>query len=490
MTALRTFLAALPSIPGLGVLGAVLGWVGLRALPLGVQVGLGGYVLLTVIAAATAPRPEWALIAAELHAALVLGLIGLGTRWQDEHGRALGWGLLALLGIAVAYTLATGAGRLTHPVFAATSIGLGGALAVAVAAFGGVGRVWAPVLAVSGLGAVLWSGSRGAAFALLLGLALGAAVRGRRWLLIVPVLGVVGLLLAATLGGGTVLSRLSTTQVGGRDILWSNARTVIEAHPVGGVGRWLLGSELQPLDPCRWWGELEQRGVRCQDVAGTFKPQVMSHNAALQTLGETGAIGTFAEYLLLGALAWAAWRTRRPLLIAGVAMPLGMGLADTPLLLPGPFAGVLLYVFGGAALVSAPPWTRADTGRAALLGGALLGLTLLPPLALWRTVDTRPVTVAVTSVGEDRSKRYQDIRFTLTAPPGPYQLDALACVTTCTHLRTITVQAGQPSLMQVLPPVYPVEIRLRLLAPGGVQARVLGRWAWSGQHVPPRTLGP
>lgn len=475
MTLRALWLALLPNLPGLPVLGVI--WLrALRRLTPTVQRLLGGYVIVTLAAALFTPTPVLAVLAALGHGLLVMGLIAVGTRLTSlTSWYPLAWGLAVLLVISAAYTVSLGAVRLTHPVYAATSVGLGAAIGVTIAVFLPGTWLWRLPMGLTSVAALLWSGSRGAALALVLGLALGAAVHGRRWLLLIPMLGAALLLGAAALGGPA--ARLLNPGEGGRDVLWSNARTVIQDHPVGGVGRWLLGSELQPFQTCYWWAELETRGVRCRDLLGTAKPQVMAHNAALQTLGETGVIGALAEYLLLATFLLAAWRAREPLLISPIVMPVVMGLTDTPLLLPGPFAGALLYVVGGAALVRNPVQRVREFVWAGLLGVAILALTLLPPLAFWRTADGRLFEVRVISVGPDKSQRYYDFRFDVIAPPGPYRMDVLACQKTCIVARVLEFQGGQrDALLQIGLPDTPVELRLRVLNDQGVQARVLGRW--------------
>lgn len=417
---------------------------------------LGGQVSVVV-------WPAWAL--------MVAGLIGLGSRLTDPLAwRPLAWGLAVMLGTAGVWTLAQGGVRLAHPIWAATGVGLGGAMLTLLCAHlpGRVPlRVAGGVLGVAG---VVASGSRGALLALIVAALITSGLRSARRAAVTAGVTVALLVALVTVGG-----RWVTPSDSGRELLWSNARAVIAEHPAAGVGRWQLGTLIWPDKKCLWWGLLEEQDVRCVEYLGNAQPQVMAHNAALHELGEAGVIGASVTYLLLGVAGVLLWRSRRAAPLGVLTCVTVMGLTDVPMLLPGPFAAGVTWLIVGSALTAGV--TRRDVLTGAVVGAAALGVTLLPPLLLASRPDTRAITAQPISAALDPSRRYHDLRFNLIAPAGEYRLDLLACRETCSELRIITAQGGQRNvLMQVAPPTFPVTLRLRVLNDEGRTPRELAEW--------------
>lgn len=458
----NVWLALLPVLPPLALLG-VLGLARLRQFPRPVLWMVGAYGLSQVMAALLAPQPGLALLLGLWRGALLVGLLALGGTLGDPRAlRHLRLGLLVVYVTALVNGFALQGWaltqlRLTHPYYTPVSLALAGALGLWLALDRHPGERWCAgwawrlPLGSLGLLSALLSGSRGPLGVALLG-ALLLAARGRRQLL--GVAGAAALLVALSLSGvlqGTALQRLGSLDATGRDLIWNDTLSVAHAHPLGGVGSYLLGERIAPPgQPCVWFEALEVRGIPCPAaVARLDHMWLIAHNGFLQALAETGLIGTAGLFLLLGALLAAALASGQPLAITVVLGLLLADLTDNVTLVPGPVFSEVFWLVGGWALARrATSWPAA-----ALWGGGALALTAFP---LWATLaPVSPQGFQLSGLVAPRTWRADEpyaAAALFDVPPGSYRAQLRACQDTCVTVATrpFTVSAEVPADWQWL----------------------------------------
>lgn len=484
----RWALALLPVFPPL----VLLGWLGvsrIRLLPRWVLLLVCGYVATQLLSSLWAPQPGLALLGAGLRSALIVGLLGLGSALSRLGGMAalkdMRWGLIVVYLTALLNGLALQGWdltqlRLSHPYYTPISLGLVGALGVWIALSplrrtadasqddgrSEPGRLinrswvfkyesWRLPLAGLGLLTTLLSGSRGPLGILLL----GAAWMLSRHLSLLKTSAVLGgiLLVTFTAGrfaDGTVLQRLLSVDVTGRDLIWDDTLSVIRAFPLSGVGSYLTGPRIAPPGlPCVWFEALEVRGVSCPAVIEQLNGVwLISHNGLVQQFAESGIFGVAGLYLLLGAIVAAAVRSRSALAQAIVLGSLVGDLTDNVLLLPGPPAAVTFWLVGGwllagrlepasAELMDAPE-PRVSWTSAALWGTGILIVTAFP---LWARIlpsgTSVPGTPGISGLINPPVWRSDEpyaaaARFVL--PPGEYRAQLRGCEQTCVTIKTVS----------------------------------------------------
>ncbi|WP_425386913.1 O-antigen ligase family protein [Deinococcus aquatilis] len=256
---------------------------------------------------------------------------------------------------------------------------------------------------------------------------------------------------------GTALQRLGTLDLTGRDLVWNDAFSVIQAFPWSGTGSLLLGPRLAPPGgSCTWFEALEVRGIGCpallQQVNNTW---VIAHNGALQALGETGLIGTAGLFLLLGGAVVGAVTTARPLTVTLLVGLLFADLTDNVTPVPGPFFSEIFWLTAGWALSNWKLSWRVGFPAAAGWGAAILLITAFP---LWTSfVPSGAPPGALHIVGliaptQWRSDEPYAAAAQFRAPPGQYRAHLRACRISCVTVtsKPFTVVAGQPSAWQWL----------------------------------------
>jgi len=138
--------------------------------------------------------------------------------------------------------------------------------------------------------------------------------------------------------GGVGADRLDT--VSGRTIIWSYAWAAFRAHPLLGMGSQFLSDAYR----ANYLPAVEQQAVH-------------AHNQVLQTLGESGLVGAAGLAMLLAALGYAAWVSRRRdgwSRLTGLVWLVGFGVTEVPLRAVG--------VSGLAALLVVPVLLVPDRG--------------------------------------------------------------------------------------------------------------------------------
>lgn len=504
---LNLWLMALPLIPGLGVLGlgGLRFWARLH--PAALQV-FGWFALTQQIAALFTPDPVLASLLAAARSALMLGLLGLGSRLGA--GRAL-WPMLfggvgvGLTALVISEQFRLGgllSARLAHPYLTEVSLGILGTLGVLLSLFTPAKWGW-KVLGVLGFaGLLLLSGSRGPFLMLGAGLAAGLllSLTTRRARLTAFAVGatLVGLGGAVLGQGSGFMARLLTLDSTGRDLVWLNTLNTIQQFPLGGVGPYLLGSTLaDPVQTCTLWPTLAEAGYSCPAwLSALGQPWLIAHNGVLQQLGESGVIGTAGLLLLWGTVLAATVRRRDPAAAALVAALLAGNLLDNTTLLPSPFFAEVFWLTAGMVLsregrVTSDSFVPGSLSwRPLLWGASVLGVMGFPLLAALRVPSGSPLRLealnADTLVVPNSPYR---VYVRLEGAAGSYRLALRTCRTFC---QTVAVQAFE--VRQGRAEVWlegqlrPSAQRMNLLLLPGTAApwslRPLAAVQWSVRRVP------
>jgi hypothetical protein len=492
------WLAFLPLIPGLGLLGIV----GLRDWRQLEPTALRVFWIFTAAqqcAALLTPSPVLASLTALARSAVILGLLALGARLR--HGQAL-WpvvygGFVVLLTSLVTSTQLRGGGvfaaRLQHPYLTEVTLGVLGVLGILLCIFGPLpgfqGFKWNRAVRVAGVisfaGLLLLSGSRGPIVMLLAGLLVAAAVSNvdmaerragaiRSWgfWLVGAVMGLVGIVTVLGHGAG-FLGRLLSTDTTGRDLLWLNVIQTVAAHPFGGVGAYLFGSTLaHPRASCDLWPTLAEAGYQCPAwLAELGQPWLIAHNGVLQQLGESGVVGT-AGLLLLWGVVIARLRSGRDSAAAAliVALLVGNFLDDTTVV-PSPFFAELFWLAAGTQVAFRTSESVADgPGRwnriwPSLVAGS--GILMVMGFPLWATLmpTSRP-DVRLDSLSADvlsSGKEPYRVHVQLSGKPGSYRLALRACAQYCQTVTVNPVSLGQaPQNIWLQGELSPTPVRQRL----------------------------
>jgi O-Antigen ligase len=498
---LRWWLALLPALYILSPLG-LLALPSLRRLPRPVWWLLGFYALSQQLPALLTPEPLLSSVLALLRTAQMFGLIAVGAVLADTRRlRDVRWGLGAVYLTALIYSLTEHldlySQRLTHPSMTSITLGLLGACGVWVALFGGGKLLWRIPLGVSALATLLLSGSRGALLAVLVGCTLGWVVRQGGRLALGILAG------AALLAGGfyvgqrlalPAITRLSSADASGRDLIWYDTLSVIQSAPVAGVGSYRLGARLAtPGAPCKLWLTTVIGFDACPAwVTRLGEPWVIAHNVTLHQLAETGPLGLLGLFLLLGVTGAAACLQRDALAVAVLAGLLAATATDNTLLVPSAGVGELFWITAGCVLVRLPASSPAlGWAGGSLAAGLLVVLSfplLLGPLF---PVPARPVTletlIAPRTVKDTKSYAAY---LRLKLPPGLYRLSMRACQRSCATVITIPVRAAENGLTPVIKlggSLYPVprqRLELLLYAGESLRPEPLAQTAWTVQWTP------
>jgi len=342
----------------------------LRKLPKAAWVVLALYGLSLLLPALFVGKE--ALVLAALRLVYVLGLVGAGVALAPLGFRPLGYGLFllylsALLASYLAFGDRAASERLLHPFHSPVGLGFMGTLGILLVLHLRYPWPFRVLLGLLGGAVLLLSASRGGLLALALGGAGSVLFQRRGWL----ALGAVGavLLLAGTLEV-PIAERFFQTHLSGREGLWLSAYEVFQAHPLTGVGPYLLGDGLKGVlfGDCFLFPFLEMRGVACPEALKPFGGLwVFAHNHLLQALGESGLLGALGLLLLVGGFLAGAWGDG--LLFSLLLAFLAMGMVDNPFSVPSPFRGEVFFLAGGMALARGfqPPLALGLAGASALL---------------------------------------------------------------------------------------------------------------------------
>lgn len=470
----RLWLAALPVLPFLSVAGLA-GWSQLNTLSSAARAVLVVYVLCQQLAALFTPAPLLSSLLALARSALMLGLIGLGARWASTRfWPPLGLGLVIVFGVALLSTLTLPAGqlltqRLAHPYYTPISLGVAGVFGVWLALFTRGARAWRWALGLVGLLVLLLSGSRGPLLMLAVGTAAGlltaARARTARLMALSLALGVV---LIGLLPDAPVLSRLTSTDATSRDVVWQDTLSVLRAHPVGGVGPYRLGAVLAPPGgACHLWDALESRGYVCPAwLAQAGQPWLIAHNSVMQQLAESGVIGTFGLFLLLGTAAVGAVARRDPLVVSVVIGLLVGNLNDNVTLLPSPFFAEAFWLATGAALRDFA-WPRLS---AAISTGAMVLAVSAFPLVAAQLPPPTSNSPRLVGLDAERQLRPGDqepyvLHARLLLAPGTYRVLLRDCPESCvtTAVQTVAAPSGGETDVWLSSPLSPQAVqRLQL----------------------------
>ncbi|MFC4456258.1 O-antigen ligase family protein [Deinococcus sonorensis] len=457
------WLALLPLVPPLSVLG-VISWRRVTALPLALRWLLGTAAVLLLLSSVAAARPLPGLVGGVLRVLVVGGL--LLTGWQlarpgqeaAERLRPLLWGLLvvwltALLNTALLEHGAVWRTRLLHPFLPMVWLGIMGGVGLWLAACwrGGVWWLRWPLLLL-GFAVMVLSGSRSAVAAGVVGL-LAAALVGRvsRNFRLTVLAGLVLLLAGAALlprlsSTSAAAAHLSQLDLNSRDLYWDEARSIAQRLPWGGSGVLQLGALARTSEE-NCWQEYVSAALNCPPSVRALKDAAwfqpfryaiwQAHNVALQSLAESGLVGTAGLFLLLGLVTVAALAGRDPFLIATAVGYAVINLVDNATLLVGMGVADLYWLIAGMALRSL--WARpVATGwlwsRASLAGGVLLLASLVPvqlPQLLTPQGGTGVRLLTLSSARGPLSAGRSAVMVGLQVPAGQYRLQLRLCDPDC-----------------------------------------------------------
>ncbi|WP_457637970.1 O-antigen ligase family protein [Oceanithermus sp.] len=295
----------------------------------------------------------------------IVALLLAGVRLADPR-----WLHYLLVGLVLVYIVAFASSwhaygvswwkhRLIHLYYTTVSVGLAGALGVLLVIDWRARWWWKLPVGSLAVGALVFSGSRGAMAVLVVGALMAFLARGRRYLGGLAVGGALATLAYATLSLGQylpALQRLLSLDLIGRDRIWQGALEAIQSHPWGGVGPYQLGPWLNSIykGGCHLWTGAARLGLSCPDWLEPFHGAwLIAHNLLLHALGETGLVGTAGYLALLALLGYAAVRAREPLLAAIFFGYLVMSLVDNPMAVPSLHLSEVFWVAGGMALAQA-----------------------------------------------------------------------------------------------------------------------------------------
>ncbi len=422
----------------------------LKKLPTTARYILAFYAVSQQIPALFAPEPLLASVLALARTLLMFGLMGVGvTLGNSERLKPFALGLGVVFVTALVYSVLGGAdvltSRLNHPYMTPITLGLAGAFGVWIALFTKGTLFWRVPLGLGGLIVLLLSGSRGPLAAALIGCLAGFVVqRGRRVagaLLLGAVLLAGGVYVGDRLGVSAI-SRLSSADTTGRDLVWYNTLTVIRSQPWSGVGSYRLGRYLAPPgDSCTLFPKTDGTADLCPTwVKNLGNPWLIAHNAPLQQLAETGPLGLLGLFLLLGVTVVASIQNRSALGLAFVTGLLTATVNDNTLMLPSPFFAEVFWITCGLSLINLRP---VSLPAGLLSGGAMLALSV-PVVIGWlypsnTFLSQLSFLQAPTTIKTPIN--YQVIaRFKL--PAGEYRVSLNTCADFCVTLTTLPFTSG------------------------------------------------
>jgi O-antigen ligase len=465
----------------------------LKKLPLAAKYILTFYAISQQLPALFSPEPLLASVLALGRTLLMFGLMGVGIALGSiERLKPFAIGLGVIFVTAIVYSILGGldvlTGRLSHPYMTPITLGLSGAFGIWIALFRRGRLLWRIPLGVGALVVLLLSGSRGPLAAALLGCIAGFIIRrGKRTataLLVGTVLLIGGFLIGDRLGVGAV-SRLSSSDTTGRDLVWYNTLSVIRSQPLTGVGSYRLGKYLAPPgDSCTLFAGTNGQAAKCPTwISNLGSPWLIAHNVALQQLAETGPLGLLGLFLLLGTTVVASIQSRSALGLASVTGLMIATINDNTLLLPSPFFAEVFWLVCGLLLMGLRPVTLP---AGLLSGGAILTLSvpvlagsLFPSSNFLSQLTFLQAPLTVKTV-----RSYQVIaRFEL--PPGEYRASLDTCTDFCVTLTTLPFTSGTDrapvlTLQGDLRTVRRQRVELRLLAgKSSLNLHPLGIRSWT-----------
>lgn len=464
-----TWLALLPVVPGLSVLG-LLGVRFWRQLSPAGQQAFFLFAALQQLAALLTPTPGLTSVTAVVRSLLILGLLGAGAHLKET--RRL-WPVL-IGGAVVAVTALTTseygrlggllAARLSHPYLTEVSLGILGALGALLSLVLPASRAVRVAAFLASALLLLFSGSRGPLLMLGTGCLawLLARAPAARWRTAAVTAGaalvlVLGVLTASKSGAG-FLGRLVSFDSTGRDLTWLNAMDVIRHHPVGGLGPYLLGQALaDPVAHCTLWPTLAEAGYACPPwLVSLGQPWLIAHNGVLQQLGEGGVVGTVGLFLLLGTAVTAAWRQRDAAATALMAAVLTGSFLDNTFVVPSPFFAELFWIAAGTQLARQPetPGVSAVSSRHHGPAPGLTGMALLLIMGfpIWASLlPGRPPAAALHTLNADLrlvpGTPYR-VQTDLSGPDGRYRVALTTCRTYCqtAAVKAVELRGGRASV--------------------------------------------
>lgn len=446
------WLALLPPLYVISPL-ALLGLPYLKNLPNTARWVLGFYALSQQLPALLAPEPLLASALALLRTLLMFGLMGVGVALGESRRLwPLALGIGAVLLTALGYSALGGVdfliSRMAHPYMTPITLGLAGAFGLWLSLFLPGKLLWRVPLGLGALGVLLLSGSRGPLAAALVGSLAGLlVVRGRRTA-VALVMGAALLLAGFYVGdrlGSAAVSRLGSADTTGRDLVWSDTLSIIQAYPTAGVGSYGLGRYLAPPgNTCTLFPDAEGAVQACTEwIEKLGSPWLIAHNAALQQLAETGPLGLLGLFALLAVGVAAAWQNRKRSALAWAILTglLVATINDNTLLVPSPFFAELFWVVLGMQLVH-----LRELNLAGGLVGAALALALSLPI--WGGVfgKTEPLDGSISFLNAPaRVKSAKDymVYVQFSVPPGEYRVSLRTCTEFCQTIQTLKFMGAE-----------------------------------------------
>ncbi|WP_339093873.1 O-antigen ligase family protein [Deinococcus sp. VB142] len=446
------WLALLPPLYVISPL-ALLGLPHLKNLPDTALWVLGFYALSQQLPALLAPEPVLASALALSRTLLMFGLMGVGVALGESKRLwplALGIGavLVTALGYSAVESVDFLVSRLAHPYMTPITLGLAGAFSLWLALFLPGKMLWRVPLSLGALGVLLLSGSRGPLAAALVGSVVGLMiVRGHRV--------AIGLLLGSSLLlagfhvgdrlGFAAVSRLGSADTTGRDIVWADTLSIIQAYPTAGVGSYRLGRYLAPPgNTCTLFPDVEGAVQVCPEwIEKLGTPWLIAHNAALQQLAETGPLGLLGLFVLLAGGVAAAWQNPKRSALAWAILTglLVATINDNTLLVPSPFFAELFWLVLGMQLVHL---------RGLNLAGGLVGagLALALSLPIWgglfgKTENLNGSISFLNAPAQAKSAKDYMVYVQFSVPPGDYRVSLSTCPTYCQTIQTLKFKGAE-----------------------------------------------
>lgn len=472
----------------------------LKLLPAPARWLLTLYALSQQIPALLTPDPLLSSGLALIRTVLLLAMIGVGVSLtRSEHIRPLGIGLTIVMLTGLIFSGQNSwdilSGRLSHPYMTNNTVGIAGTLGLFIALFvSGKTKVeqWGR-WTLGGLSALtlLLTGSRGALAAAVLGVVVGLLLQGSRQRVFAALCGI------ALLGGGAVLgertgivalTRLSTADTTGRDLVWANTLSVVQAYPWGGVGTFQLGRQLMPGE-CKLFEAVDGSYQPCPEwLALLGQPWIIAHNLTLHQLAETGPLGTLGLLsLVLVGLLVAFWR-RDALAGAVFSGMLMASVNDNTLLVPSPFFAEAFWILIGVQLRFLLQLPSRPFEWGIILAPVLAVGVSLPILGQWRQSVSQPTKTQLAFLSApllSNTEAYTAYA-RVVAQPGPYRLTLRSCQVTCTTVDSKFIWVDDSGS-----PLTTLHGRLRngsqtltlalLSRAGGIQYRPLAQQTWTVQ---------
>lgn len=469
----------------------VLGLPGLRLFSRPVVLVLAIYALSQQIPALFTPEPLLASVLALLRTVLLFGLIGLGALLSDSrHLRFLIPGLIVVYLTAIGFALWTHTDltvvRLNHPYITSVSLGLSGAFGIWLTLFLSGQLWWRMPLGIISLAILMLSGSRGPLLAAIIGCIFGAAIRASRKTIFAVILGV-GMLVGGFVLGSRLniapIARLESGDGSGRDIIWSNTISIIQAFPLTGVGSYRLGNYLTPPNrPCEFFGGANGLPQECPEwLSSIGSPWLIAHNLTFQQMAETGAFGFIGFLNLLGVIIYATIKNKDPLSVSIIFGILFSNITDNTITIPNVFFSEIFWIIAGMQLLEIH-----RSKKSTVLYSIIFGfLTSFPLLSQKINQSAKNYSFRTLIASEEiKSAKNYEIFAQMNAPAGLYRIDVQICTISCISVKQTSFQSinglSPPILINVdLWPKSTQIVKFRLLnGESGYQISALASKEW------------